>query len=188
MAKIVCIGGSTGAPVVLADLVAALPAEFRSPVLVALHMPAAMTEHFARTLSAKARRKVALAVTGGRPEAGVVYLAPGGQHLGLSRGGQVIVTPRPAETAFKPSIDVLFLTVSQAVGPEVVAVVLTGLSAGRDAVEGSRAVKAAGGQVLVIDDPASRFLGMPKGVIDAGAATRVARFAELPKALLAVAG
>ncbi|MHB8767255.1 MAG: chemotaxis protein CheB [Deferrisomatales bacterium] len=185
MGRVVCIGGSTGAPATLAELVAALPEPFPLPIVVALHMPGSMTASFARTLATRTRLKVGVAQGGERLEPGNLYLAPGGLHLGLNRSAQLVVTPRPTEAVFKPSIDVLFYTAAQALGGSVVAVVLSGLSAGRDAVDGARAVKGARGQVLVIDDPANRFLGMPKSVIDAGAATLVGPLPKLVEALCA---
>jgi two-component system chemotaxis response regulator CheB len=151
-------------------------------------MPAAMTTSYVKCLQRQTPFQVVQAESNAGLEPGVVYVGPGGMHIGLARTGRVVVSPKPQKTYFKPSIDVLFFTASRAIGRNAVAVVLTGLSAHRDAVEGASAVKKANGQVIVIDDPASKFLGMPKGVIDAGAATSVISLREMSKALTDIAG
>ena len=173
MGKVLCIGGSTGAPTMVSELLSRLPADLSAPVLVALHLPEAVSRSFVRCLTGRVPFPVRVAENGVRPEPASVYLGPGGMHIGVSPAGRIVLSPKPAELHFKPSIDVLFYTAARTFGSGVVAVVLTGLTAKKDAVEGARAVRRAGGQVIVLDDPASRFLGMPKAVIDAGAATRV---------------
>ncbi len=179
MGRIICIGGSTGAPAGLTDLLSTLPEDLGVPILVALHMPGSMTASFARTLAGRTPFRVAVAQGGERPEPGCVYLGPGGRHLGVGAGGRLVLSTRPEELHFKPSIDVLFYTAARVFGRGVVAVVLTGLTAKRDAVEGALAVRKARGEVIVLDDPASRFLGLPKSVIEAGAATRVVAARDL---------
>lgn len=183
MDRIVCIGGSTGAPAGLTDLLAKLPGDLPAPILVALHMPGSMTAGFAQTLEKRVSFRVCVAENGARPEPGCVYLGPGGLHLGLSPTGRIVLSPKPQELHFKPSIDILFFTAAKALGPRVVGVVLTGLSAKKDAVEGALALRKARAEVLVIDDPSSKFLGMPKAVIEAGGASRVLPARDLPTAL-----
>ncbi len=187
MEKIICIGGSTGAPAGLTDLLAKLPADLPAPVLVALHMPAYMTEGFVQTLERRVALRVTVAENGARPEPGCVYVGPGGLHLGLSPAGRIVVSPKPTELHFKPSIDVLFFTAARALRNRAVGVVLTGLSAKKDAVEGTLALRKVRAEVLVIDDPSARFLGMPKAVIEAGGASRVLQAADLPAAVTRVA-
>ncbi|GAB4263337.1 MAG: hypothetical protein Kow0092_14160 [Deferrisomatales bacterium] len=183
MGRIVCIGGSTGAPAALLELLGRLPDPYPAPILVALHMPAAMSESYARSIDRKTPFRAQVAENDLLPRPGRVYVGPGGFHVGLGRTGRVVVTPRPQDTLFKPSIDVLFYTAARAAGSRVTAVVLTGLSVGKDGVRGALAVKEGRGAVLVIDEPGNRFLGMPKNVIDAGAATVVAPLPVLAQKL-----
>jgi two-component system chemotaxis response regulator CheB len=72
----------------------------------------------------------------------------------------------------------LFKSVAQAFGPAALAVVLTGM--GQDGLRGCEAIKEAGGQVIVQDEPSSVVWGMPGFVARAGLASRT-----LPLSLIA---
>lgn len=71
----------------------------------------------------------------------------------------------------RPSVDLLFRSAASAYGAGVVAVVLTGM--GSDGLDGCRAVRAAGGKVLVQDRETSAVWGMPGAVARAGLADQV---------------
>jgi two-component system chemotaxis response regulator CheB len=128
-----------------------------------------------------------LAERDAEPQSGHVYFGVGGKHIGVGHGGRVVVTPNPQQIFLKPSVDVLFYTAAQAFGRDVVAVVLSGLSIQLDGVAGAQAVKAAQGLVIALDDPANPYLGLPKSVIDAGAATHVCTMPDLARTLVRAA-
>ena len=69
----------------------------------------------------------------------------------------------------------------EAVGGEIVGVVMTGM--GADGRTGSGQIVAAGGTVLVQDEPTSVVWGMPGAVANAGFAHRVLPLPELAPAL-----
>ncbi len=71
----------------------------------------------------------------------------------------------------RPSVDLLFRSAALAYGGGVVGVVLTGM--GSDGLEGCRAVRAAGGKILVQDRESSAVWGMPGAVARAGLADQV---------------
>ena len=69
-----------------------------------------------------------------------------------------------------PSVDKLFRSAAKCWGPELLAVVLTGM--GDDGRRGVRAVQASGGQVLAESEDSAVIFGMPHqairtGVVDA---------------------
>ena len=82
-------------------------------------------------------------------------------------------TPLAARLAHLP-----FRSVAQTFGRNALAVVLTGM--GQDGLRGCEAIRAAGGQVIVQDEPTSVVWGMPGFVARAGLANRV-----LPLGLIA---
>ncbi len=169
--KIICIGGSSGAPMLAATLLEKLPADLNAALLLALHIPAPLVSSFAATIKSRSQLSVEMAADGKFPEAGHVYVCPGAMHIGLNKAGRIVVTPRPEGTPFKPSIDILFHTAAQFMGPKVTAVVLKGLTLKRDARQGALSVKQAGGRVIVQNDPVDTLFGMTRDVIEAGAAT-----------------
>ena len=78
----------------------------------------------------------------------------------------MIVADAPPVNGFRPSGTYLFASAAQAYGASVAAVILTGM--GSDGVEGLKAVKAAGGQVLAQDEASSIVYGMPREAVAAG--------------------
>ena len=78
-------------------------------------------------------------------------------------------------------MDVLFRSVAEVFGSDVLATVLTGM--GSDGRRGSQDVVAAGGSVLVQDEASSVVWGMPGSVVEVGAAEEVLPLGDLPLAL-----
>jgi two-component system chemotaxis response regulator CheB len=90
----------------------------------------------------------------------------------------IVLNQNPPENSCRPAADVLFRSVAQTFGPNVLAVVLTGM--GQDGLRGCEVIRAAGGQVIVQDEATSVVWGMPGFVARAGLADRV-----LPLGLIA---
>jgi len=131
--QVILLGASTGGTEALRDVLAVLPAD--SPaVLVTQHMPPGFTRGFADRLNGVCRMRVKEVEDGERVLPGHVYIAPGGRHLAVTRSGAnyvVQVTDGPPVNRHKPSVDVLFRSVAQPVGPNALGVMLTGMGAGR---------------------------------------------------------
>lgn len=162
--RLVVIGVSTGGPAALAVLLPMLPATLAVPVVVVQHMPPVFTEMLARRLDQLGPLPVREAVHGEPARPGHVYLAPGGRHLEVAAaaagdGLTLRLTDGPQENFCRPAVDVLFRTASAAVGPRLLATVLTGM--GQDGLVGARLVRSAGGVVLAQDEETSVVWGMP---------------------------
>lgn len=167
----VVVGVSTGGPNALAQLVPRLPADLGVPVVVVQHMP----PMFSRLLAERLDAGTALAVEEGRDGAalapGQVWIAPGGLHLRVRRDGtevRLATDDGPLVNGCRPSADVLFTAAAEVWGPRVLAGVMTGM--GADGLGGCRAIRDAGGQVLVQDEASSVAWGMPGSVASAGLA------------------
>lgn len=172
--EIVAIASSTGGPNALAEVLPRLPKDLRVPVVIVQHMPAMFTQLLARSLD----QKSALAVAEGRPgavlEPGQAWIAPGGFHMTVAaRGADVVLATNeePPENSCRPAADVLFRSVAQCHGPNVLAVVLTGM--GNDGCLGSGVIRAAGGTIVAQDEASSVVWGMPGAVTRAGLADTV---------------
>jgi two-component system chemotaxis response regulator CheB len=150
--EVLLIGASTGGPEALVAVLAALPAEFPLPILVVQHMPASFVAQFAGRLRTRSRFEVAQGRPGAAVRPGQVWIAPGDFHmecarsahgvrLRLHRDGRILTSP--------PAVDPLLKSAAATYGAGCLAVVFTGM--GQDGLAGCRAVRRAGGQVLVQD-------------------------------------
>jgi two-component system chemotaxis response regulator CheB len=178
---VVAIATSTGGPNALADLFAGLPADLPVPVVLVQHMPPMFTRLLAERLSAQSALRVEEGRPGGALRPGHAWVAPGDHHMVVVREGteiRVQLHQEPPENSCRPAADVLFRSVARSFGPNVLAVVLTGM--GQDGLRGCEAVRAAGGQVIAQDEATSVVWGMPGFVVRAGLADRV-----LPLAMIA---
>jgi two-component system, chemotaxis family, protein-glutamate methylesterase/glutaminase len=171
---VVVIAVSTGGPNALGEVVPRLPATLAVPVLVVQHMPPLFTKMLADRLDARSALQVVEAADGDVPTPGGVWLAPGGKHLVLARSGAGTVlrtNEDPMENSCRPAADPLLRSVVAAHGANVLAVVLTGM--GQDGLRGAKAVRDAGGQVIVQDEASSVVWGMPGFVARAGIADAI---------------
>lgn len=172
--EIVAIGASTGGPNALSVLLAQLPADFPVPILIVQHMLATFTRHFAERLASQCSIKIVEAVAGEALMPGHAYIARGDHHLLAERqhGRTVLAMNQDsAENFCRPAVDVLFRSVATSYGPSALAVVLTGM--GHDGLLGCGAIREAGGDVIVQDEPSSVVWGMPGFVARAGLASQV---------------
>jgi two-component system chemotaxis response regulator CheB len=172
--NVLAIGSSTGGPDALARVLPALPPDLAVPVVVVQHMPPLFTRLLAQRLGQNSRVQVTEAQEGEPLAAGKVMIAPGGQHLTVRRQGATVVahlTEDPPENFCRPSVDVLFRSVSSLYGDRVLAVVLTGM--GRDGAAGAKVIRDAGGEVFAQDEATSVVWGMPGAVAMAGQADRI---------------
>lgn len=185
--RLVAIGTSTGGPVALQQVLTALPGSFPLPILLVQHMPASFTPAFAERLNKLSAIRIKEASDGDRLESGCAYLAPGGMQMLLEdrHGGAVIriVESRPGQT-YKPSVDVTFGSASKLFGPDVLAVVLTGM--GADGREGARMLKHGGATVWAQDKETSVIYGMPAAVAEAGLADKILALHALGPSLMEV--
>ncbi len=182
--RYVAIGASTGGPPALQRVFSNLPADFSTPLVVVQHMPKSFTGAFARRLSRAGPLEVKEAETGDRLEPGRGFVAPGGAHMVVDRdaGGLVLrITDEPTDSLYRPSVDVTFRSLADAVGGDVLAVVLTGM--GADGREGMRVLKGRGAPSIAQNERTCVVYGMPKAVVEAGLADAVLPIDAIGKAV-----
>ena len=86
----------------------------------------------------------------------------------------------------RPRADFTIADAAKVFGARVLLVVLTGM--GRDGLEGAKAVRAAGGRILVEAESTCTVYGMPRAVAEAGLADEVLPLDELAAAIVREAG
>lgn len=168
---VIAIAASTGGPRALADVVPAFPASLDAAILIVQHMPPGFTSGLARRLDQLSRLSVSEASHGAAIHPGHVYLAPGGQHMTVTRspeGPAIALDTSAALHGVRPAADYLFMSVAKCFGARSVGVVLTGM--GRDGSAGLRAMRAVGAGAVVQDRATSVIYGMPQQALaEAGA-------------------
>lgn len=170
----IVIGVSTGGPMALKQLFAAITVPLSVPVYIVQHMPASFTPLLAARLTASGSMTVKEPINGEIPIPGVAYMAPGGQHMVVTGSAARVymgLNQEAPKNSCRPSVDVLFQSAAQVYGESVLAVVLTGM--GYDGVRGCQDVKARNGQVIVQDEESSVVWGMPGAVSQQGLADLV---------------
>lgn len=173
---IVAIGASTGGPRAVQDVLSKLPGSLSTTFVVSVHMPGAFTTAFAQRLNTLSPLTVREAVDGEKLQDGVVLVSPGGRQTRVKRRGvtnfTIEISDDPPDSLYKPAIDIMMTSVAEAYPGRSLGVILTGM--GHDGLEGMTHIRNKGGKTLVQDEATSTVYGMPKAVIEAGIADKIA--------------
>ncbi len=172
---VVAIGASTGGIHALSGVLQPLPPAFDVPIIITQHLPATFIPYFATQVAGMAGRPCVIATDLMRLRPGQIVVAPGTAHIRcipLSDGQSAIRLTREAvPSGCMPSVDPMFTSAAEVFGARMLAIVLSGM--GRDGVTGARAVRQAGGCVMVQDEASSVVWGMPGAVVAQGLADAV---------------
>lgn len=185
--QVITIGASTGGTEALASVLSMLPAD--APGIVAvIHMPAGFTHSYANRLDRICALRVHEASDGDRVLPGHVLIAPGNLQTAIRRSGAittVCVFPGEAVNRHRPSVDVLFASCAEHLGPNAVGAILTGM--GDDGARGMLAMKRAGASTIAQNEDTSVVFGMPREAIALGAVDEVLPLDRIPQALIRLA-
>jgi len=183
--KVIFIGASTGGTEATKEVLTQLPPDCPG-ILITQHMPAGFTKSYATRLDGLCRIRVAEARDGERILPGHAYIAPGGiAHLSVERSGAnyvVRISPGDPVNRHRPSVEVLFHSAAQVVGPNALGIMLTGM--GGDGARAMREMREAGSYNLVQDEASCVVFGMPREAIAAGAAHEVLPLAQIAPRLI----
>ena len=183
--RLVAIGSSTGGIEALSAVLEGFPAD-GPPVVITQHMPENFTKSLAARLNRLCDATVTEATDGAVLKNGMIFVAPGGPaHLQVAGSGTLHCRLRPAPlvSGHRPSVDVLFQSVSKAAGGRAVGVILSGM--GRDGAEGLRAMRTAGARTFGQDEATCMVYGMPRAAFEIGAVERQLPIDRMRDAILA---
>jgi two-component system chemotaxis response regulator CheB len=184
--KFVMIASSTGGPKALGDLIPRLPSPLGSGSVIVQHMPPGFTASLATRLDGSSPLNVIEAKAGDSVDPKRLLLAPGGAHLRMEKDGRVRLSDDAPMGGLRPRADLTIADVAKIYGPSLLLVVLTGM--GKDGLEGAKAVKKAGGRILVEAESTCVVYGMPRAVAEAGLADEILPLHDLPAAIAREAG
>lgn len=182
--ELLAIGSSTGGPDALDALLAALPKPLPVPTVIVQHIPANFSSHLAERLKRKTGHDVQLAEDGHSPQPGVVYLAPGGNHLHVIKDQHRVVFRLDEGIPVhgcRPAVDPLFASLAKVYPGTVLAVILTGM--GSDGTDGAAELFTNGCEVFAQDELSSVVWGMPGSAVRAGIVDEIANLPRLATAI-----
>jgi two-component system chemotaxis response regulator CheB len=183
--QVIALGASTGGTEAIKEVLSRLPASAPGMV-IAQHIPEAFSKPFAARMNGVSEMTVCEAEDGRQILHGHVYIAPGGRHLYVERSGARYVcrlSDGPQVNRHRPSVDVLFRSVAQGVGPNAIGVILTGM--GDDGARGMKEMKDAGAQTIAQDEKTSVVWGMPGEAVKHGGVDEVCPLEEVAERILA---
>lgn len=180
---ICAIGASAGGVTALQGLLRQLPIDLGLAYVVIIHLspdqPSALTE----ILSVCTRMPVLRVDDGPTLTPNSVYVIPPDREL-VIEGDSVTARAFTEPRGQRAPIDMFFRSIAAARG-DGIAMVLSG--AGADGAMGVRAVKEAGGVIMVQEPAETDFPSMPQNAIASGVADFVAPLARLAERLVEVA-
>lgn len=184
--EVVAIGTSTGGPTALQTVLSKLPKNFPVPVVVAQHMPAGFTAPLAARLNGLCQVNVKEVEDGESLKAGTVYIGVAGKQFQVSRNRNeltaLVNTQSPISTLYKPSVDVMFMSLAKEVGAGVLGVVMTGM--GNDGMNGMKDLKAQGAFAIAESEKTCIVYGMPRSIVEAGLVDRIESLTDIGEVII----
>jgi two-component system chemotaxis response regulator CheB len=164
-------GGSAGALEALLAILPALPAGFRIPIALVLHVLPDKPSHLATVLGAKCRLAVKEAEDKELIAPATIYVAPPNYHLLVEKSRCFSLSVDEPVHFSRPAIDVLFESAADAYGESLAAVLLTG--ANDDGARGLARIKERGGTTVVQSPDTALVRIMPDAALRLATPDRV---------------
>jgi two-component system, chemotaxis family, protein-glutamate methylesterase/glutaminase len=179
---VVAIGCSTGGPQALSEILQQFPSTFPAPILVVQHMPEKFTQKLAEMLDRRVALHVVEAGDGMDIQRGMVYIAPGANHIRVRADRTLALQAREGTATPCPSVDLLMISVAEVFGEQAIGVLLTGM--GNDGVIGMNAIKNTNGVTIAQDEDTSLVFGMPRMAIESGCIDSIVPLGLVPKEIM----
>lgn len=185
---LVAIGSSTGGPPALQMVLQGLPSDFPSSIVISQHMPRGFTKSLSERLNRICALHVKEAEQGEVVEPATVYICPGGHHMAFRQGrddkGLVLLAESQSEDKYTPSVNTMMISATKVYGKKICGVVLTGM--GDDGMEGMVEIVKAGGYTIAESEETAVVYGMPREVMEAGAARDILPINEISAKIVEV--
>ena len=181
---LIAVGASTGGTSAVEYIITHLNRNMPA-VLVAIHLPARFTRQFASRLDSLLPVTVKIAEQDELLCNGVVYVAPGGQHMRIrkARKGYIAnLSARQDDDRYAPDIDCLFESVAHSAGERAMGIILTGM--GDNGAKGLLKMRKQGAMTVAESESSAVVFGMPKAAQALGAAWRVLPLQEMRSAII----
>src|SRR5438552_2078480 len=158
--QLVVVGASAGGIEALSTFVSTLPRDLPAPLVIAQHLDPTRPSHLGHILTQHSSLPVRTVAKRTPLEPGVVFVVPSNRDVEIT--DHEVRLRADGVGRSRPSVDLLLSSAAQAYGENLIAVILTG--SGSDGTAGARAVKAAGGTVVIQTPQTARFPAMPQSL------------------------
>lgn len=187
--SVIVIGSSTGGPTALERVLESLRAPLKIPILIAQHMPPVFTASLAKRIQEKTGIECREGVDMEELKANRIYIAPGNYHMCVGKIGDSIkisLNQDPPRNSVRPAVDILFESAVKTFGPKCLGIVLTGM--GEDGLYGCRAIKSAGGAVVIQNKESCIVFGMPGAVFQDDLQDEIGDLARINQLIIRLSG
>ena len=175
------LGASAGGLEALGSFFEAMPDDSGIAFVVIQHLSPDHKSMMAELLGRNTRMPVCQAEDGMPVEPNHVYLIPPKKCLTIFHG-KLVLTEWDSNKGPNLPIDLFFSSLAEDHGERAIAIALSGT--GSDGTRGIRAIKEAGGLVMIQDEHSAKFSGMPHSAIATGLADYILPAPDMPPALL----
>lgn len=184
-ARLIVMGASTGGPIAVRTILAALKRDVPVPIALVQHLESGFERGYVEWLNEATELNVALVTRSTMMRSGTVYVAPPERHL-LVDGESVVLDDGPPVLNQRPSVNRLFGSAAANYRAALLGVLLTGM--GTDGAEGCRDIVRGGGTTVVEARSTAAIFGMPRAAIEIGAASVVAPLPDIAGVVLTLLG
>ncbi len=168
---LIAVASSTGGPTALTNFFSAIAPDLPIGGVIVQHMPVGFTTILSQRLDKICGYRIVEAKAGDQIQRGQFLVAPGGFHLVFDENGIARLSEAPAVNGVRPAADVTMKSLARLYGPQILAVVLTGM--GKDGYAGVQEIYHQGGKVIAQDQESSVVYGMPRHIVEANLAQAV---------------
>ncbi len=171
--KIIAIGASTGGTEAIRELLLMMPVD-SPPMVITQHIPPVFSASFAKRLDGLMPLTIHEACDGDKLMGGHVYIAPGDKQMQIRQKGSHYychVYDGERVNLHKPSVEVLFDSVTAICAKNTICIMLTGM--GADGAEAMLRMKEAGSYNIIQDQNSSVVWGMPGAAAELGAGDKI---------------
>lgn len=179
--RVVGIGASAGGLEALQDFFKAVPPDTGMSFVVVQHLSPDYKSLMDELLARHTSMPINVIKDGTLIEPNNVYLIPPRKNLKIFQG-KLFLSNQDANKGLNLPIDIFFKSLAGEKGKNAIGIILSGT--GSDGTMGTRAIKEAGGIVMVQDEESAKFSGMPKSSISTGLVDYILHPAAMPEELI----
>lgn len=182
MFNAVVVGASAGGMHTINKLLSKLPENFLLPIIIVQHIAASSDNYLVEFLNKNTKLIVKEVDEKEIVKKGVVYIAPPNYHILIEEDFSISLSADEKVNYSRPSIDVLFLSASDAFKEKLIGVILTG--ANDDGAKGLLDIKRNGGLTIVQDPLEAETSLMPLAAIKTAEPQHILKVNEISKLLI----
>lgn len=178
---VVGIGASAGGLEAIQEFFRVMPPDSNLAFVVIQHLSPDYRSLMDELLARYTRMRIFKAEEGMPVEPNSIYLIPPRKNLRVFHD-RLMLEDQNLKKGLNLPIDIFFRSLAAEKGRHAIGIILSGT--GSDGTLGTRAIKEAGGMVMVQDDTSAKFDGMPRSSISTGLVDYVLPPAQMPEELL----